>query len=76
MDKRKKKLEYGIKISNKEIVIVPQNLHEHSDRTQFHDQYHVDNQDHPSTKEFEQEYQENALKEIERNKKKQPSSFM
>ena len=30
-------------------------LHEHLGKTQFHDQYHVGNQDHPSTEELEQE---------------------
>lgn len=51
-------------------MIVPQYLHEHSNRTQYHDQYRVDNQDHPSTMEFGQEYQEHDLKIFDRKKKK------
>lgn len=36
-------------------------LHEHLGRSQFHDQYHAYNQDHPSTMEHEQECQEHDL---------------
>lgn len=36
-------------------------LHEHSGKIQSHDQYHGDNQDHPSTKGVEQERQEKVL---------------
>lgn len=32
-------------------------LHEHKGKNQLHDQYHVDNPTHTSTKELEQEYQ-------------------
>lgn len=37
-------------------------LHEHLGKNQFHDQYHVDNQDHTSTEELEQECQGHYLK--------------
>lgn len=36
-------------------------LREHLGKTQFHDQYHVCSQDHPSTKGPVQEYREYAL---------------
>jgi len=45
-------------------VIVQLYLHGHSGRTQYRDQFHVDNQDHSSTKEFEKEYQVGDLQEF------------
>lgn len=46
-------------------LIVPKYLHGHSGRIQHHDQFRVENQDHPSTEEFEQEHQGRVLKEFQ-----------
>lgn len=45
-------------------MIVHLYLHGHSGKTQHRDQFHVENQDHPSREEFEQEYQVGDLQEL------------